>query len=275
MSQPIESGLEVDTSRLAQEREQKQPFIEHSANAPELRAQQADKYVITPEPIKTPERKSFFQRHKLLIIILGGILLIGAIVGGAVGGTLGSRKSSSSASSQPDTSNNSTSQNSTAGVLPAVAGKNSVCRGGICSPAVAALSIPTGQRLIAGLASNKSVIALTGTGSNNDQWDTTWRDLGISAIAAPAVVPSRSGWINVFAVQPDQSLYQIQYANGVWQSSWTQLGGNWTGPVTAIKPISDNDDFFLLYGLAPNGSLQEYWWDRRHNVKDLGGNLLG
>jgi len=243
-------GLEVAHHSQAN----KHGYIESQPNPPELL--EAENTIRTAEKTESPkvlDRMKRLIRNRRFLLILFTIIILAAIIGGAVGGTVHKRHSTSNPEgAQPSSNATTNSTNGLSGSLPTGGPQQkSVCRGGMCSPAIFPLAWP-GLHFVCALAPNKSL--MYNFGFNNSR-NSTWSDSGLKIISAPAVVSSSIGHARVFGVQDDRSLYSMVIMSNGSRGALTKLQSTWGGPIAAFE----TEGAYAVYGPMPNETLQEFF----------------
>ena len=136
-------------------------------------------------------------------------------------------------------------------------------------------SAPSGSNLFFALGQDKQIWYRRGDGVT---WFSEWASLssnGVNVISQPDAVTFESfdsNQTNLWVVDSNYKMQSLAYKNGVWDSDWIDLGGNFTTPMTSCSRESGVIDIF---GRTSNGIPQQMNWNQTSQVYSDWQNLTG
>ncbi|KAF3913290.1 hypothetical protein ABW20_dc0100816 [Dactylellina cionopaga] len=144
---------------------------------------------------------------------------------------------------------------SSASTVP-TAESDSICHGRVCPSVLAVAQYgepPTA--FIFGIGHDSAIWYRETDGL---QWVSDWSSLGGVMWSQPGAVSSDNGYVNVFAYSKNLTVVGKANRQGVWDTSWTELGGQTSSPITAIT-CSEQD--IELAVKNPDGTTSRRWAD--------------
>ncbi|PMD37050.1 hypothetical protein L207DRAFT_515481 [Hyaloscypha variabilis F] len=201
----------------------------------------------------------------IAIFVILAAVIIGTVVGVVVNKK--ANRSPTPSSSGPTVTASSTSVSSS---RPSTPTPTSVCRGTFCPSMLSVVqdstpSAPSGSNFFFALGQDKLIWYRRGDGVT---WFIDWTSLesgGLEFQSQPDAVTFVNNQTNIWVVDSTSKMQSLAYKSGVWDSTWLDLGGSFTTPMTSCSRESEVIDIF---GRASDGTPQHMSWNESDGYSD-------